>query len=196
MAVLPALALVMGLASMEHAPVMAPTKPLTLPVAVFDYADVPSQWLSRAKEEMSRIYREIGVEITWHDLRSDNTLPQEVLIVLIRPGLRSVEESIPQGVIGFSGTADERRRVAYILDQFRPEQFPPIYRERLLGHFMAHEVGHLLLPARSHSPTGLMRAQWTRAELERAQQRRLRFTDEQAQLIRTKVSRLAVRRRD
>jgi hypothetical protein len=126
---------------------------------------------------MSRIYREIGVEITWHDLRSDNTLPQGVLIVLIGPGLRSVEESIPQGVIGFSGTTDERRRVAYVLygrmDQFRLEQFPSIYRAKLLGHLMSHEVGHLLLPARSHSSTGLMRLQLSRAELERAQHRSL-----------------------
>ena len=35
----------------------------------------------------------------------------------------------------------------------------------LLGRAMAHEVGHLLLPARGHSPTGLMRGVWTDAEL-------------------------------
>ena len=31
---------------------------------------------------------------------------------------------------------------------------------RLLGAVIAHEVGHLLLPAFSHSPTGIMRAHW------------------------------------
>ena len=35
----------------------------------------------------------------------------------------------------------------------------------LLGRAMAHEIGHLLLPARGHSPTGLMRGVWTDAEL-------------------------------
>jgi hypothetical protein len=32
--------------------------------------------------------------------------------------------------------------------------------ERGLGHVMAHEVGHLLLGAHSHSRTGLMSADW------------------------------------
>ena len=31
---------------------------------------------------------------------------------------------------------------------------------RLLGAVMTHEVGHLLLPAFSHSPSGIMRARW------------------------------------
>ncbi len=35
----------------------------------------------------------------------------------------------------------------------------------LLGRAMAHEIGHLLLRVAGHSPTGLMRAVWTDAEL-------------------------------
>ncbi len=35
----------------------------------------------------------------------------------------------------------------------------------LLGRAMAHEIGHLLLPASGHSMTGLMRGVWTDAEL-------------------------------
>jgi hypothetical protein len=32
--------------------------------------------------------------------------------------------------------------------------------EQGLGHVMAHEVGHLLLGTSSHTPTGLMIADW------------------------------------
>jgi len=183
--------------------------PSPLSVAVFDYARVPPQWLSWAKQEMSRIYGEIGVEISWHDASSDartnsvdklqpdtGPLPQAALIVLILPESQATQERIPQGVIGYSaGTADECRRVAYVLygrmDQFRLEQAPAIYRAKLLAYLMAHEVGHLLLPVQSHSPSGIMRAQWSRADLELAQQGRLRFTADQALSIRSKVSRLA-----
>jgi hypothetical protein len=35
----------------------------------------------------------------------------------------------------------------------------------LLGRALAHEIGHLLLRARTHSPTGLMRGIWSIAEL-------------------------------
>ena len=37
----------------------------------------------------------------------------------------------------------------------------------LLGRAIAHELGHLLLATNSHSPTGLMRAQWTSKEVRR-----------------------------
>jgi hypothetical protein len=183
--------------------------PSPLSVAVFDYARVPPQWLSWAKQEMSRIYGEIGVEISWHDASSDartnsvdklqpdtGPLPQAALIVLTLPESQATQERIPQSVIGYSaGTADECRRVAYVLygrmDQFRLEQAPAIYRAKLLAYLMAHEVGHLLLPVQSHSPSGIMRARWSRADVELAQQGRLRFTADQALSIRSKVSRLA-----
>jgi len=189
--------------------VTSTTAPLQLTVALFDYAKVPPQWLSWARQEMSRIYREVGVEVTWHDASSDartnsmdtsqsdnGTLPPAALIVLILPESQRTQDSIPQGVIGYSaGTADECRRVAYVLygrmDQFRLEQAPAIYRAKLLAYLMAHEVGHLLLPVDSHSSSGIMRARWSRADLELAQQGRLRFTVDQALSIRSKVSRLA-----
>jgi hypothetical protein len=190
-------AVVAGLTNTGQAASASSAKPLPLPVTVFDYANVPTQWLSWAKESMSRIYEEIGVEIAWQDARSE---ARTGLIVLILPESRSTKEGIPQSVIGYtSGTADERRRVAYVLygrmDQFRLEQAPAIQRANLLGHLMAHEVGHLLLPVQSHSPSGIMRARWSRADLELAQQGRLRFSADQAQSIRSKVSRLAEDRR-
>ena len=40
-----------------------------------------------------------------------------------------------------------------------------VERSELLGRALAHEVGHLLLQSRGHSPSGLMRAVWTDEEL-------------------------------
>jgi hypothetical protein len=37
----------------------------------------------------------------------------------------------------------------------------------LLGRVMAHEIGHLLLGTANHRPTGLMRAEWSTALLQR-----------------------------
>jgi hypothetical protein len=60
----------------------------------------------------------------------------------------------------------------------------------LLGRAMAHEIGHLLLHVGGHSPTGLMRAVWTDAELTQnrredwvfapAEQRQLRVASDAA----------------
>jgi hypothetical protein len=57
----------------------------------------------------------------------------------------------------------------------------------ILAVVMAHEIGHLLLGV-GHSPTGLMRAKWNRAELNLAAWGRLKVTPEQSLLIRDVVA--------
>jgi len=59
---------------------------------------------------------------------------------------------------------------------------------QLLGHALAHEIGHLLLGPNSHSRTGIMRAHWNHDEIERIARAQLLFTDQQAQRIRKEVS--------
>ena len=58
----------------------------------------------------------------------------------------------------------------------------------ILGHVLAHEMGHLLLPANAHSRSGVMRANWNSQQMERAVNGLLQFTPEQGELIRNNVS--------
>ena len=58
---------------------------------------------------------------------------------------------------------------------------------QILGHAVAHEIGHLLLGPNRHSLTGLMRADWGRAELQRASRGEMLFTPEQCGIIRAEV---------
>ena len=57
----------------------------------------------------------------------------------------------------------------------------------VLGHAMAHEIGHLLLPA-GHSLSGLMGADWDANDLRQAEGGRLLFTPDQAALIRARLA--------
>jgi hypothetical protein len=173
-------------------------------MAVHDRAGVPAGWLKQAQDEMTRIYAEIGVRINWHaaplPASSENgtsappddlaTWPSHTLLIVITPSSGQKPGRSSENVVGFaSGTATERARVVYLLyDSI--DQFPILHRGRMLGHIMAHEIGHALLPFQSHSPQGLMRARWDRADLELAQARRLRFTADHAELIRRKVAQL------
>jgi len=50
----------------------------------------------------------------------------------------------------------------------------------MLGHLIAHELGHLLLGVGSHSSTGIMHVPWHLKELKSAAQGLLNFTPEQA----------------
>jgi hypothetical protein len=169
----------------------------TISVVVKDDAGVPAEWLRQANNELERIYREIDVSIVWWDpnlpsSRGDEaTVPRNLLSIAIRRNAVSLQKKLSDDAMGItSGTAFERGRVAYVF-YGRMEQFTPLYRGKYLGHFMAHELGHLLLPQYSHSSTGLMRARWNRDDLERAQHGQLRFTPEQARLIRFSATRIA-----
>lgn len=54
----------------------------------------------------------------------------------------------------------------------------------LMGHVLAHEIGHLLMGRDSHSPSGLMSARWTKAEQSELLRGELRFTKEDSARLR------------
>ena len=60
----------------------------------------------------------------------------------------------------------------------------------ILGGVMAHELGHLLLGSNSHSRAGIMRAHWQGEELNLLSRGNLRFTSEQGEHMRGKLSRV------
>jgi hypothetical protein len=53
----------------------------------------------------------------------------------------------------------------------------------LLGHAIAHELGHLLLGTNAHSVSGLMRAQWSSADIRRRARADWMLTTEDAAAI-------------
>jgi hypothetical protein len=59
----------------------------------------------------------------------------------------------------------------------------------ILGHAMAHELGHLLLGTNSHSRHGLMKAQWNRRDLQLASAGDLDFMAHQALSLRDETVR-------
>jgi hypothetical protein len=64
---------------------------------------------------------------------------------------------------------------------------------RVLGHVMAHEIGHLLLGTNAHSPMGIMRPNWQGQELRSIAIGTLLFTREQARSMQTKLFPLTAR---
>jgi hypothetical protein len=55
----------------------------------------------------------------------------------------------------------------------------------ILGCFIAHEIGHLLLGSNSHSNQGLMQAGWGERQIHQALAGDLFFTPKQAKLVQT-----------
>jgi hypothetical protein len=54
----------------------------------------------------------------------------------------------------------------------------------VLGHAIAHEMGHILLGSNSHFSDGIMQAQWGKAALTHASKGDLLFTIDQSRTMR------------
>ena len=93
----------------------------------------------------------------------------------------------PDTVMGAALRTPSGTRVAYVFyRRVRAEaERYAVSSASVLACAMAHELGHLLLPGRGHSPDGMMRARWSRDEFQRADQGRLRFSSEQIDMLRS-----------
>jgi hypothetical protein len=65
----------------------------------------------------------------------------------------------------------------------------PANKGQILGHAVAHEIGHVLLRRESHSSGGLMRSVWSRSDLQKMSAGNLGFTGEEARRLRAGVVR-------
>jgi hypothetical protein len=202
---LASLILATALVGLANPATAEPRPSLNVVLHVCDDPGIQASLVGRAQAEMSRIYRDVGVDIAWINdapTASDADGLQELassdglltLVILCRE--LTDELTIDTTALGAAvGTREYRGRIAYVfydrverfaqthLNMSREVETDDMYIINLLAHAMAHEMGHLLLPY-GHSPTGLMRAEWDAKDLRLAMDGRLTFTSAQAALIR------------
>jgi hypothetical protein len=163
-----------------------PVKGLTLLVRVDNSAHVPATILAAAREVAERVFHDIGVELIW--LEQDDRRSGDVdgcgSCVTVHLLTREMTHLMgtPEPVLGIAeGTAVAvvfYNRIAR-LSRTRNDKDTAC----MLGHVMAHEIGHLLL-GKGHSHSGIMQAALTPLLVA---QGGLFFTAIQAHVIRTKL---------
>jgi len=151
------------------------TRPSGITVRLRNQADVDPQVLALAQQEMTRIYKPAGVELAWMDCsRTANPAglnpachgaprPTEVLITVVD---KSTVYSV--NTLGRSVCPKDGIPAAYATVFFdRVHQMASGRRDTamILGYAMAHELGHLLLGAASHSAVGIMRPIWSNKDV-------------------------------
>jgi hypothetical protein len=158
----------------------------------YNQAHVPDRIVSEAQREVTSIFKRIGVKAEWV---TDSEPQYRILIVdavVGPPGTgKDTFGSTPRAP---DGTLSGRAYVAYgRIKQFIADsekwRDPPLDPEHVLAYFITHEVGHLLLPTGSRSPTGIMRAQWRAIDFKLMATSNMTFTPEQAKLIKNEVAR-------
>jgi hypothetical protein len=186
----------MLLFALQITPCLACAARERLPVKLFDDADLGNYVLDLAKQEAAWLLKSVCVDVIWifcpvvtvENLAACPGPANAVeLHILSSPLVADLSEHIMGTAILTVGSTG---RAGVFLSRVRQtvDSEPGIIGvPGLLGHVMAHEIGHLLLRSSVHSSEGLMRAGFRRPDLKKAAQRRLRFTREQASTIQQRV---------
>jgi hypothetical protein len=170
-------------AAWSKVPVM---KELPVTVSVHNDAGVPLGVLLQAESEASRIFRQSGLEIRWLNcppprIASENPSECRTARFPWHLQLRIASHSINlnEFTMGISYLSADGTGCYADLFYNRAQQIhdtSQINVAIVLGHGLAHELGHLLLGTNSHAPTGIMCARWQPTDLANASQGRLLFS--------------------
>ncbi|MGE3956165.1 MAG: hypothetical protein AB7H96_05550 [Vicinamibacterales bacterium] len=166
-------------------------------IRIHDYSGFDARQLQQAQAQTSDTYARIGVRLDWRETvrpaevqagRGEwPTDTQATLTIVVLSTLMAERLEVPRHIAGYAPlTRDRGGRIAFVVGPRTQEIArqgsvePPV----VLAGVISHEVAHLLMPHRSHSDDGLMRAKWTPAEFRHV--RRRRFTvDEAAAILQT-----------
>ena len=171
---------------------------LRVTVSVHNDADIPLDVLRQAESEASRIFRHSGVEIRWLNCSPPQLFAQHPSAcatvsfpryLQLRIAKRSL--NLNEFTMGIAYLSADGMGCYADLFYDRAEQIHEashVSAATILGHGIAHEVGHLLLGTNSHSPAGIMRARWQPADLASASQGTLLFSTLESQAMQNKLS--------
>jgi hypothetical protein len=157
----------------------------SIAVTAYNHAAVAADVFGAAKSTLDRIFAAAGVALVWVDSAA-KTPPDRVRLVVRRraedPALRTMGQAIVErnscGGIAFVF-------YAVVLDQAHRAERDV---SAVLGYAMAHELGHLLLPAPAHTHRGVMRPEWDGDDLRHLSDGSLAFSPEQSRAIASTVS--------
>ena len=152
---------------------------LVLRVYMQDSVNVDLRTLAEAQWVTSRIFGAAGIRVEWKvgdPHRNETAAIRIQLDTKAEPGLHTDTAGYAQPFA--RGTA-----IHVFCDRVLhtgPQRLGPL----LLGHVMAHELGHVLEGVDRHSPTGVMKAHWTRDDYDDMLQHPLVLAPEDVRMIR------------
>lgn len=175
---------------------------------IYDYVDLEKGLLESSLKETRTIFQRFGLDVDWRscptstaDQRRNSACDAplrgtDLVIRLLPPGM-GAKLALPDGVFGFALPAGAGEHAAHATILFNrvaelaarseaDESFPggaPV----ILGHVIAHEIGHLLLGRDSHASAGVMSFRWGARTLRKMRRGLLRFSSAERRRIREAI---------
>ncbi len=173
-------------------------------VRIYNYAAVPEQRMARTQRHAAMVFTKVGLDPIWLDCRLSSAEPikdaacEEPLrptdiVLRILPRKMAARLGVKHAICGFAlpakklgfGTATIfHQRVDELVSQGSFSVDRNSAQALVLGHIIAHEIGHLLLGKGSHASRGLMSFPWNKKELKEAAWGGLAFTRGQTRRVR------------
>jgi hypothetical protein len=190
----------------------SPPREVAAPITVriYDYASTPPGVLSRAREVAARVLAGAGIATSWAQCRTreserrlnpscSNRADASVLQLRIHTRLQAQRMGVRAWQFGYALPLDEGFGVIAGVFLGRARDLAHSHGLDLsivLGHVMAHEIGHLLLGSGHHGGQGIMRPRWNDHDLRLAQTGLLGFTSSQAMRMLAQAEARTVESRD
>lgn len=139
-----------------------------------------------AKTEAARIFEQAGVSIGWVD--GTHTGGYDLVMMLVASPREATTTSI-------LGAAQKKGVTGYVFYEGVQgfAQNSNVTPAIVVGHVLAHEMGHLLLADRTHSGNGLMRDGWDSSDIGRMRNKSLLFATKEGQALRAAVQTVSAR---
>ena len=158
---------------------------LTLNVQVHNMARAWVEVVTEAEKVAAGIFHAAGIRIVWNECRCSPVLtPTSVMLRIIPRFFGSKQSNSRRENLGYAVAGTEGGGLATVFYDRVEAIAKGENLSRVLGYAIAHEIGHVLLGQSSHSPAGLMRANWSEKDLRPVHRDRMQFTPEQADHIR------------
>ena len=169
-----------------------PTALLVVTIRLFDVYGVPPSEFQPAMAAAAAALARAGVEPRFIDCsqpdrpaRCATTLASRELIIRIRRGPNERSAAAVLGSAILNRHTGEGAVATIYADRVEAlARVSGVAAGVVLGHAIAHELGHLLTGSSSHARRGLMRALWTSAELRRNLPGDWRFSHDESDRIR------------
>jgi hypothetical protein len=147
---------------------------IAITVRVYESADLPPGLEQRALAEATTVMQSAFVDVRWHHCTGPN-LPAACsapggsaeLLLRVREGGRCEETPATLGHAFVVHGAAGVMATVHVDCITRLATLSKGDVGVLLGRVVAHELGHLMMRTSSHARRGLMRAIWTRPEVQR-----------------------------
>jgi len=157
----------------EFCPVASAKPALRQTITVCTLHDGNVAALTPARMTASRLFGDIGIRLAWV---TSGHCPEDGIDVSFR---RDAPDTFHPGAMAYACL--KTKQIEILLNRIESNRLG--LQPNLLGYTLAHEITHVIQGIDRHSADGVMKAHWDGGDLARIEGNRLRFAQEDVDLI-------------